>query len=192
MTVLEDRRIGHIVLVGEMGVGKTTVGRALAGSLGWPFLDSDAVLERESGHEAAALAAARGVDALHDLELRLFLEITSTPPRAVVAAAASVVDRPEARERLRRETAVWLTAPEEVVARRYRAGGHRRAASAEERAGLRRRRKPHLERLATLRVDVATATPEEVSAMIVGRLQRMGIIPVSEGGSDNRHGSKAP
>ena len=41
------RRIDRpIVLVGMMGVGKTTVGRKLAGALGMPFLDADEEIER--------------------------------------------------------------------------------------------------------------------------------------------------
>ena len=35
----------RMVLVGMMGSGKTTVGRELAGRLGWAFLDSDAMVE---------------------------------------------------------------------------------------------------------------------------------------------------
>ena len=38
--------VGHLVLVGMMGSGKTTVGRIVAERLGRPFFDSDAMIER--------------------------------------------------------------------------------------------------------------------------------------------------
>ena len=39
----------RIVLMGFMGAGKTTVGRLLAESLGWEFLDLDAHIEQRAG-----------------------------------------------------------------------------------------------------------------------------------------------
>ena len=38
-----------VVLVGFMGAGKTTIGRELAGRLGWRFVDADDELERRAG-----------------------------------------------------------------------------------------------------------------------------------------------
>lgn len=40
---------GNIVLTGFMGTGKTTVGRVLAGRLGFDFVDTDAVIESQAG-----------------------------------------------------------------------------------------------------------------------------------------------
>jgi shikimate kinase len=44
-----------IVLVGLMGVGKSTVGRRLARRLGLPFVDSDAAIEDAAGLSPADL-----------------------------------------------------------------------------------------------------------------------------------------
>ncbi len=52
----------RLVLVGMMGSGKTTVGRELAGRLGWAFLDSDAMVEASTGSTVAELFAERGED----------------------------------------------------------------------------------------------------------------------------------
>ena len=49
-----------IVLVGFMGAGKSTVGRALADRLGLPFLDSDTVIEERAGRSIAQIFAAEG------------------------------------------------------------------------------------------------------------------------------------
>src|SRR5438046_2100382 len=51
---LTDVELGnqHVVLIGMMGAGKTTVGRLLAKRLGWGFWDNDEALQKETGHTA--------------------------------------------------------------------------------------------------------------------------------------------
>ncbi|MGH9517301.1 MAG: shikimate kinase, partial [Terriglobales bacterium] len=44
-----NRGLTAISLVGFMGAGKTTVGRALAGKLGWQFVDLDDVIQARDG-----------------------------------------------------------------------------------------------------------------------------------------------
>jgi len=50
----------RIVLTGFMGAGKTTVGRLLASSLGWEFIDVDAILEQRTGSTVANLFEQHG------------------------------------------------------------------------------------------------------------------------------------
>src|SRR4051812_20922366 len=57
-----------IVVLGLMGAGKTTVGRILAGILGWPLDDSDASIEAEQGSTVKELRSSLGVDPMHALE----------------------------------------------------------------------------------------------------------------------------
>ena len=68
------RQQRHIVLVGLMGSGKTTIARRLAKQLGWPLRDSDADIRAAHGLTARALAERDGIDALHDLERDHLLE----------------------------------------------------------------------------------------------------------------------
>jgi shikimate kinase len=178
---MEDTRIHlsnsvqstHIVVVGEMGVGKTTIGRLLAQALGRPFLDSDEMVETETGVTGAEIAASEGVSALHDRELEVFEAMNRSSSPAVLAPAASVVDRQEGRDLLRKCTTIWLVVPEAVLAERQRRGHHRRAVDDEERTELEKRRDPHLEEIADIEVDTGTAGPQEVVGRVLKTLSHL-------------------
>ena len=47
-----------IVLIGMMGSGKTTVGRAVAARTGWPYMDNDELVHGVTGREPAEIDAA--------------------------------------------------------------------------------------------------------------------------------------
>ena len=65
---LKLKRTPGLYLVGFMAVGKTTVGRALADELGWPFADIDAEIEANEGKTIAQIFDERGEFAFRDLE----------------------------------------------------------------------------------------------------------------------------
>lgn len=119
--------IRHVVIVGLMGSGKTTIGLLLASRLGWPMLDSDAEIEARDGRTVREIRQARGTMAIHDLEARALLDALAAPGPAVVCAAASVADRDDCLEALRAPgvVVVWLTATPSVAARRFPLGAHR-------------------------------------------------------------------
>jgi shikimate kinase len=58
--ILKLKRTPGIYLVGFMGCGKTTVGRALADELGWFFFDLDQEIERREGATIADIFDTRG------------------------------------------------------------------------------------------------------------------------------------
>jgi len=58
----------RLVLTGFMGAGKTTVGRLLAGRLGWSFLDLDAYIETRTGMDVPSIFAAHGEAHFRKLE----------------------------------------------------------------------------------------------------------------------------
>jgi shikimate kinase len=91
-----------------MGVGKTTVGRLLARRLGRPFLDGDQQIEETTGRTGREIAATDGVPALHALELSVLLQALEDSSDAVVAAAASIVDRPAGQSAIAEATCIWI------------------------------------------------------------------------------------
>ncbi len=119
--------MGHVVLVGLMGSGKTTVGEALAAALGVPRRDSDADIERDTGLRSRDLAERDGIDALHALEARHLLEALRATGTIVICTAASIIDDPACRAALRdpRHLVVWLHASPEALAARLSHDDHR-------------------------------------------------------------------
>ena len=119
--------VRHVVLVGLMGSGKTTVGRALAAALGLPFSDSDAAIERERGSTVQELADELGVEEMHELEARHLLRALEAPEPSVIAAAASTIDDPACRAALAAPgvRTIWLKAAPDVLAGRFDRQRHR-------------------------------------------------------------------
>jgi shikimate kinase len=117
----------HIVLVGMMGSGKTTVGRVLASRLKRDLLDSDALVEEREGRSVRDIFANDGEDAFRAIETTVLTESLAKPDGAVIAAAGGVVLRRENREALHASGArvVWLRADPTVLAERVKGGAHR-------------------------------------------------------------------
>lgn len=161
-----DRPCEHIVLIGPMGAGKTSVGIALAQLLGRPFLDSDAQIAETTNRTAREIAAARGVDELHAVELSAFVGMAESETPAVIAPAASVADSEKGRELLARCVTVSLTAAPEVLAKRIGGGGHRRPVSNSDLDALRKRRAPHLREAALFDVDTSNMSVADVAGRI--------------------------
>lgn len=124
-----------VVLIGQMGVGKTTIGRMLAERLGRSFIDSDLQILELTGLTGRDIAAQDGVVALHDLELQALLAALRSGDEAVIAAAASVVDDPRGREALREPFCIWIDREPAAPA----PGSHRRHVAPGEHLVRRRR-----------------------------------------------------
>ena len=116
---------GHVVIVGMMGVGKSTVGALLAERLGRPFVDLDAAVEAGEGMDVAEIFEARGEAAFRRLESdALGTALGSTEP-SIVATGGGVLLDPSNRTLVAGHRVVWLRAAPEVLAERVAAAGGR-------------------------------------------------------------------
>jgi shikimate kinase len=171
MTPTTDR----ILLVGMMGSGKSTIGRALAVRLGWVFLDNDVLVRELTGREAAEIDASEGEEALHDVEVAAFRAAIERPGPAVIAVAGSVVDRAREHDRLRAAGhVVWLRAAPATLRRRIGQGRGRRddATDATWLAARAAEREPVYRAVAAQVVDVDASSVEEIVAAILAATGR--------------------
>jgi shikimate kinase len=89
----------NLYLVGFMGTGKTTVGRAVGAKLGFQVLDSDHEIERARGKSIPDIFAQDGEAAFRQLE-REFIERGHPAERTVIACGGGLVVQPNMLELL--------------------------------------------------------------------------------------------
>jgi len=108
----------HCILVGMPGVGKTTIGRRLAGRLGVGLVDLDAAIEAEIGCTIRQYFEQHGEAAFRDLEADMLQRTLAAAPCVFSTGGGSVL-RPGNREAMREHgTVIYLrTSPEHLVRR---------------------------------------------------------------------------
>ncbi len=172
--------VRHVVVVGLMGAGKTTLGTAVAAQLGWPLHDSDADLLVETGLTARQILDREGTAALHEAEAAMLFRALAQSGPNVICPAASVVDDAAARTALAGHAVVviWLRASPAVLARRFTSGPHRPVYGPDPEEVARARaasRNPRFEALDPITIDVDDLAPDAVvAAALVALRVRLG------------------
>lgn len=109
----------RIVLMGFMGAGKTTIGKALAEKLSWDFIDTDAEIEKEQGRKISEIFETEGEQAFRDMETRLLEKLEKSEEQFVLSIGGGMPVKEENRELLRQiGTVVYLKATKEELVRR--------------------------------------------------------------------------
>ncbi|HYG46618.1 MAG TPA: shikimate kinase [Allosphingosinicella sp.] len=114
-----------IVLVGMMGVGKSTVGRRLARRLALAFVDSDEEIERAADHEIKEIFDRFGEASFRDGERRVLRRLISGEPKVIATGGGAFMDEETRALILERCIAIWLEADAETLAARVARRGHR-------------------------------------------------------------------
>jgi shikimate kinase len=110
-----------VLLVGFMGAGKTSVGRALAAGLNWRFYDLDEEIERRAGCTIARIFREQGEPEFRRKEtesLRELLQVSHRP--AVIALGGGALAQPDNAQFIDLGCTVFLDAPVEDLWRRCR------------------------------------------------------------------------
>jgi shikimate kinase len=110
-----------IVLVGMMGVGKSTVGRRLAARLHLPFVDADHEIEvAHAGMTIPEIFAEHGEPYFREGEARVIARLLEAAP-GVLATGGGAFMREDTRQRIRaRAVSIWLRAEPDVILRRVK------------------------------------------------------------------------
>ena len=156
-----------MAIVGYMGCGKTTVGRALASKLGWEFVDLDRAITKATGSAISEIFRASGEEHFRNLEHRALLDVLDGTPERVVACGGGIILRPENRKLLGRTAAVFLM--EEVNTLYGRTRGGDRPLRADSLEAFERRyaeRLPLYEEVAELKVEIQGRPPTQVAEEI--------------------------
>jgi shikimate kinase len=120
-----------VVLVGMMGVGKSSVGRRLAAALGVAFVDADEAIEQAATLTIPEIFAQYGEAYFRDGERRVIARLlgaegTAPPPLKVIATGGGAFVNEATRALiLDRAVAVWLDAELETLVDRTARKGNR-------------------------------------------------------------------
>lgn len=115
----------HIILVGMMGVGKSSLGRRLSRRLNLPLADSDFEIERAAGMGIRDLFNFYGETELRALERRVLTRLLAEPPHVIATGGDAFADA-ESRALLKAGgTTIWLKAGLNTLTSRIRRLDHR-------------------------------------------------------------------
>jgi shikimate kinase len=109
--------VKHIVLIGFMAAGKSTVGASLARRLRRPFIDTDAWIERERG-SIPRIFSREGERAFRKYELAAVAAALKSKEASVVAVGGGAPTHAATRRLLARAYRVFLEVAPATAARR--------------------------------------------------------------------------
>ena len=161
-----------VVLIGPMGVGKTTIGKKLAKQLGKPFVDTDKEIVKQHG-AIAKIFEKSGEQHFRTLESEFLLEALSSD--SVVATGGGVVTQERNREALKGSFVIYLSTNGRHMASRLLAG--RRPLLKNGIADWKRiyeERKPLYEQVATVEIETSSKALNSVVSEIVELVNNRG------------------
>lgn len=116
---LKLKRTPGLFLVGFMASGKSTVGRALADEIGWPFVDIDEEIEREQGQPITQLFSRHGENFFRDLETEAIrkrvIQIQAGQPSVVALGGGAFVQPQNWKLISENGVTLWLDCPFETL-----------------------------------------------------------------------------
>src|SRR5689334_20963185 len=127
--ILKLKRTPGIFLVGFMGSGKSTVGRALADELGWEYADLDEDIERREGMTISEIFSQRGEPAFRQCETAALRErvrsVICGKPYVIALGGGAFLSEENFEMVSNNGVSVWLDCPFSTVERRVAGLTHR-------------------------------------------------------------------
>jgi shikimate kinase len=113
-----DSRPHRVILTGFMGTGKTEVGQRLARTLGWAFVDTDALVEAAAGRSIPAIFAGEGEAGFRARERDAVAQACRRPATVIAVGGGALLDPENRRVLLAAGPVVCLrAAPREILRR---------------------------------------------------------------------------
>ena len=115
-----------IVLIGMMGVGKSSIGRRLGARLGIPFVDADAEIEKAAGMSIADIFSRHGEADFRSGEARVIARLLEGGPQVLATGGGAVMNADTRAAIKTKGVSIWLNAELEVLMRRISKRKHER------------------------------------------------------------------
>ena len=122
----KNKQMNRIILIGYMGAGKTTLGKALSKKLGLSFFDLDWFIENRFCQTVSSLFAERGEDGFRKIEREMLHEIAEFENVIISAGGGTPCFFDNMDYMNRQAETVYLKATPEVLFRHLQPGRHKR------------------------------------------------------------------
>lgn len=123
----------HIILIGFMGCGKSSVGKALSEALNCSLVDTDMMIEEKTGRKISDIFRESGEEYFRELETKALEQLMHGQEQSVIAVGGGLPVRPVNREYLKKlGRVVYLTAEVETLTERLQGDDTRPLLKGEE------------------------------------------------------------
>lgn len=164
----------HILLIGLMGCGKSTIGRTLSKITGRPLLDTDTVIEEQVGMSIPDIFSRKGEKHFRALETALlrYLDESKESSPCIIATGGGIVVRPANRSLIRRlGFTVWLNAEVSVLLQRTAHANNRPLLQQDDPESVLKKlsaiRSPFYRETAHQKIEVGSQGVNEIAEMIL-------------------------
>ncbi len=168
-----------VILIGFRCVGKTTIGKKLAETLNWNFLDLDEEIQKRAGKTIKEMVEERGWEYFRKMEKEEMKKLENLKNIVIALGGGSVIHKDEMSNLLKKSLIVWLFAPAEVIVKRMKEDEK----TASQRPALKnsslekeveevlRERLPLYEKFSHFKIDTSKTSIEEAVKNILEKLQ---------------------
>ena len=163
----------NIILVGFMGAGKTTIGRALAARLERDFIDMDVELEARAGKPVPRIFAEDGEPAFRRMERDLVIELSRRNSLVIAAGGGIVLNPDNIRDFSATGHVICLMAAPDEILRRVSDSQHRPLLEQGNKAERIRKlllQRQHFYDAIPCQVDTTGKTIDEVIANVLAQI----------------------
>ncbi|MDD4873620.1 MAG: shikimate kinase [Dehalococcoidales bacterium] len=166
----------NIALIGFMGTGKTTIGRALAGKLRKTLVEMDSLIEKEAGKSIPQIFQDDGEIAFRELEIDVTKEVAKGENQVIACGGGIVLNKINIDRLGQNAIIVLLTVSFDIIEKRVTADksirpllnkGNKAQAIKE----LMEFRQPFYERAADIQIDSSNLGIEATADMIINRIK---------------------
>ncbi|MFV9510835.1 shikimate kinase [Tepidibacillus sp. LV47] len=108
----------HIILIGFMGAGKSTIGKELARQLHYPFMDVDEEIVRQERRTIPEIFKTGGETFFRQIESEVFANLVQNKERSVIATGGGIILLEQNRSILKRHQTILLEASLDTLFKR--------------------------------------------------------------------------
>lgn len=152
-----------ILLVGFMGCGKSSVGKAFATQRGWPFFDLDELIVQQEGRPISEIFKVEGEDYFRNIEHQVLKDLLLAENSGIIALGGGAFTFARNREVVaQRGISIWLDCSMEVITARIGADHSRPLFKNPEQAAALYQARRSAYQQADLSLNISTMSINEV------------------------------